>query len=373
MPKRFYNLYPELTHFDNLYRAFRKASRGKRGQIAVATFEFNLEGELFRLQAELENQTYLPGGYHSFYIRDPKRRLISAAPFRDRVVHHALCNLIEPLFERTFIGDSYANRVGKGTHKALDRAQSWARHYPFVLGCDIRQFFPSVDHALLRQILARKIGDEQVLWLCDQILASGASVLKDEYQMAYFPGDDLFAANRPRGLPIGNLTSQFWGNVFLNELDQFIKRELRVHAYCRYVDDFLLFSDDKRQLWAWKDALRKKLNSLRLSLHERSSTVYPVQNGIPFLGFRLYPDRRRLKRFNGVAFQRRFRRLQKQYGRGEISLERFDSAVQGWIAHARHGDTWGLRHSLLNVAIPPKLGNTPLCSPRNRGDVRGVV
>jgi len=356
MSRTYYDLYPALMHYDNLYQAYRKAAKGKRGQAAVAGFEFNLESNLFRLQAELESQRYQPGEYHSFYIRDPKRRLISAAPFGDRVVHHALCNLIEPIFERTFIGTSYANRKGKGTHKALDKAQAWAKHYPYVLQCDIRQYFPSIDHAALQQVLRRKIGDPQVLWLCDQIMAGGADVLKNEYQMVYFPGDDLFAADRPRGLPIGNLTSQFWGNVFLNELDQFIKRELRVSAYLRYVDDFLLFSNNKRQLWYWKDAVREKLHSLRLTLHERSSTVYPVSNGSPFLGFRLYPDRRKLKRFNGVAFHRRLKRLQKQYWGGEISLERYDSSVQGWVAHAQHGDTWGLRRSLLNVSIPPFSG-----------------
>ncbi len=347
MAKQYNNLYHTLTGFDNMHRAYRNAAKGKRGEPAAATFEFDLERNLFQLQLELETQTYSPGAYYSFYIRDPKLRLISAAPFRDRVVHHALCNLIDPLFERTFIGDSYANRVGKGTHAALDRAQALARRYPYVLQCDVKRFFPSVDHAILRSILARKIGDEQALWLCGQILDSGAGVLKDEYEMVYFPGDDLFAANRPRGLPIGNLTSQFWANVFLNELDQFVKRELRVKGFCRYVDDFLLFGESKRQLWAWKDAVREKLHSLRLTLHEGSSTVYPATNGIPFLGFRLYPTHRRLKRKNGVAFQRRLRRRMAQFARGEITFEQLTQSVQGWAAHAAHGNTYGLRRALL--------------------------
>ena len=168
MAKRFYDLYPQLTSFANLHLAYRQAAKGKRGQPEVAAFEYSLENNLFTLQAELQDQSYRPGAYRSFYIRDPKRRLISAAPFRDRVVHHALCNLIEPLFERTFIGDSYANRVGKGTHAALDRTQQFARRYCFCLQCDVRQFFPSVDHAVLAGILARKIGDAQALWLCGQ-------------------------------------------------------------------------------------------------------------------------------------------------------------------------------------------------------------
>jgi retron-type reverse transcriptase len=352
MAKQYDGLFGELTSFFNLFLAYRKAARGKRSQAAVAAFEFDLEGRLLQLQRELREQTYLPGPYRSFYIQEAKRRWVSAAPFRDRVVHHALCNVIEPLFERTFIGDSYANRVGKGTHRALDRAQHLAQGHRYVLQCDIVQFFPSVDHAILRSILARKIADAGVLWLIDGILASGEGVLAQEYELAYFPGDDLFAVQRPRGLPIGNLTSQFWANVYLNELDQFVKRELRCRAYVRYVDDFLLFGENKRQLWAWKDAVRRFLRGLRLLVHERQSTVYPVTNGIPFLGFRLYPTHRRLRRRNGVAFARRLRTWYGAVANGEMSVAELHAHVQGWIAHAEHGDTWGLRRALLSRPIP---------------------
>ena len=352
MAKQYTDLFDELTSFSNLFLAYRKAARGKRGQAAVAGFEFDLEGQLLQLQRELRGHTYRPGPYRSFYLREAKRRWVSAAPFRDRVVHHALCNAIEPLFERTFIGDSYANRVGKGTHRALDRAQQFARGHRHVLQCDIVQFFPSVDHAILRSILARKIADAEVLRLIERILASGEGVLAQEYDMVYFPGDDLFAAQRPRGLPIGNLTSQFWANVYLNELDQFVKRSLRCRAYLRYVDDFMLFADDKRLLWAWKEALRGFLQGLRLVMHERQSTVYPVHNGIPFLGFRLYATHRRLKRRNGVAFARRLRGWYGSVARGEMSVEQLHARVQGWIAHAEHGDTWGLRRALLAKPIP---------------------
>jgi len=347
MARTYDNLYSQLSSFDNLHLAYRQAAKGKRGQSLVASFEFRLEEELCALQDELLAGTYTPGPYHSFYIRDPKRRLISAAPFRDRVVHHALCNVIEPIFERTFIGDSYANRVGKGTHRALDRAQQFAQCYAHVLQCDVEQFFPSVDHGLLRAVLARKIADPQVMGLVDRILISGQGVLADEYTMTYFPGDDLFAVERPRGLPIGNLTSQFWANVYLNELDQFLKRELHCPAYLRYVDDFLLFSDDKRRLWRWRDAIIERLGSLRLTLHARESTVYPATNGIPYLGFRLYPDHRRLKRRNGVAFARRLRAWREEVMHGELALSEITPRVQGWVAHAAHGDTWGLRRSLL--------------------------
>ena len=196
--KRFDDLYPTVTSFENLWLAHRKAARGKRGQPAVAAFEFNLEDELCRLQDELSAETYRPGAYTSFYIRDPKRRLISAAPFRDRVVHHALCNVIEPLFERTFIGDSYANRVGKGTHWALDRAQAFARRYRYVLQCDVEQFFPSVDLTILRGVLARKIADVRVMGLVDRILEGGAGVLAPRMQAGAQREDDSPARPRSR-------------------------------------------------------------------------------------------------------------------------------------------------------------------------------
>ena len=169
-------MYSQLTSWENLLLAYRKASKGKRGQPNVASFEYDLEANLLNLQQELRSFAYRPGSYTSFYIHEPKRRLISAAPFRDRVVHHALCNLIEPVFERLFSADSYANRVGKGTHKALDRLQEFARRYRYVLQCDIRQFFPSVDHAILLAILARKIGDPQTLWFCDTIVTGWPAV-----------------------------------------------------------------------------------------------------------------------------------------------------------------------------------------------------
>ena len=165
--------------------------------------------------------------------------------------------------------------------------------------------------------------------------------------MVWFPGDDLLAAARPRGLPIGNLTSQFWANCYLNSLDQFIKRELRCLAYLRYVDDMLLFADDKGQLWEWRAAIIEFLAGLRLTLHENRAQPQPVAEGIPFLGFTVYPDHRRLKRCKGVAFQQHFKRLAAALAAGHLSFEELDAVVQGWVNHARTGDTWGLRRAVL--------------------------
>jgi len=352
--KTYRNLYPQLCAFENLYAAYRAARKGKRSRASVAAFEFDQESELARLQADLCEKRYQPGAYTSFYIKDPKRRLISAAPFRDRVVHHALCRVIEPIFEARFTRDSYACRVGKGTHAALDRCQQFARNHRYVLQCDVKQFFPSIDHAILRARLARWIADDDVLWLIDRILESGVGVLHEEYDMEWFPGDDLTAAWRPRGLPIGNLTSQFWANVYLDILDQYVKRELKVRAYVRYCDDFLLFADDKAQLHCWRRSIIDQLAGLRLRLHEGRAQVFPVTEGIPFLGFRVFPTHRRIKRRKGVAFGRRWRRLLQAYANGEIDRDRLNASLQGWIAHASHGDTYGLRRALIGSEVVPK-------------------
>ncbi|MFZ1404164.1 MAG: reverse transcriptase domain-containing protein [Anaerolineae bacterium] len=338
-------MFAEMYAWDNLLLAYRRAAKGKRGHPNVAAFEHDLEGNLYQLQAELRAMTYLPGAYVNFTIHEPKQRLISAAPFRDRVVHHALCNLIEPIYERSFVVNSYANRVGKGTHRALDRVQALARRYPYVWQCDVRQFFPSIDHTLLRDMLASKVADPQVRWLMDRILAGGAGVLRDAYDMQYFFGDDLFAPLRPRGLPVGNLTSQFWANVYLNGFDHFIVRQLRCRGYVRFVDDLLFFADDKPSLWAWQTAVVARLRTLRLTIHP-GSHPRPVGEGIPFLGFVVWPHRRRLKRRKVVAYRRVLRRLIADYRAGRLRLAQVSASVRGWVNHASHANTDGLRKAL---------------------------
>jgi RNA-directed DNA polymerase len=352
--KTYKRLYPRICEFENLYRAYRKARKGKRNRPDVAAFEFNLEFELPLLQEELVNETYRPSPYRHFTLYERKPRRISAAPFRDRVAHHALCRVIEPIWEARFIHDSYACRVGKGTHAALDRCTYFARRYRYVLRGDIVQFFPSVDHATLYDLLARRIACPPTLRLIERIIASGTGVHADNWKMQWFPGDDLFAASRPRGLPIGNQTSQFWANVFLHELDKFAKQTLRCPAYLRYCDDFALFADDKPTLHRWRQEIEEFLAPLRLQLHPLKSSVYPVTNGVPFLGFQVFPDYRRLRRDNGVYFERRLKRMMRRYAAGELSREKLEASVRGWIAHAAHGDTWHLRWSILRRFVIPR-------------------
>jgi retron-type reverse transcriptase len=343
--------FAQLCSWENLVLAWRAAARGKRGTASVASFEYRAEEQLFEIRERLLAGSYRPGAYVHFLIKDSKRRKISAIRFPDRVVHHALCAIIEPRFERLFIPDSYANRVAKGTHRAIDRLQGFARRYRFVLRADIVQHFASVDHAILLAILRRQIAENDVMALVEAIVSSGRGVLDDEYRYVRFAGDDLLAICRPRGLPIGNLTSQFWSNCYLHPFDQFVTRELGCRAYLRYVDDFALFSDDKRALWAWKTAIIESLATLRLVIHESRAQVLPVGAGIPWLGFVVHPTHRLVKARKVHPAHRRLRARLAAYHAGAISFAELDASIQGWINHVRHADSWGLRRHILETLV----------------------
>jgi len=342
--KTFKDLYPQITSFDNLLQAAGNARKGKRFQANVAAFDFRLEQNLFQLQEELQNKSYQPGAYRSFIIADPKERLISAAPYRDRVVHHALMNVTGPIFERTFIYDSYANRLGKGAHAAIVRFQQYAKRYPYVLKCDIRKFFPSIDHEILKEEIRWKIQCPDTLWLTDTIIDNSNP---QEEHCPYFPGDDLFTPRKRRhGLPIGNLTSQWWGNVYLNRFDHFIKEELRVPGYIRYVDDFVLFGPDKRQLKQWKKALENYLAGLRLVLHPNKTQIYPSDRGIPFLGFRVFPEYRMVRKQNTRRYRRHLRKKLARRAAGQLPPEKLEAGLNSWLGHIRFGQSGRLEYQI---------------------------
>ena len=344
--KKIMEIYEKIYDWDNLCLAYQNGSRGKRGRSEVAKFEYLLADNLLELQTELREKTYQPGRHVNFLVHEPKRRLISAAPFRDRLVHHALCNLTVPYFEKMFIADSYANRPGKGTHRAVDRCQQYARSNGYYLQGDLQQYFPSIDHAILLQTLRKMLpASEDMFELIGKILDARPAQLADEYQMVYFPGDDLFAAGRARGLPIGNLTSQWWANCYLNPLDHFVRRELGCKDYERYVDDFLLFSHSKSELWDWSAALIERAARLRVTLHPELFHPRPVTEGISFLGFVVFPDHRRLIRRKGIAYQRKLLAMVKTG-----TSEQIQASVRGWINHVRYADTYGLRRSVLKRA-----------------------
>ena len=213
MPRKERDLFDGIASFPALFSAARRAARGKRDKPGAAAFLANLEKEILRLERELESGRYRPGRYKTIEIFDPKHRIVSAAPFRDRVVHHALCAVCEPIFDRGFIHDSYANRKGKGTHRAIARYERFRDRFHHVLRCDIYRYFPAIDHEILKRDLRRRIACPRTLALASRIIDASNP---QEPVHAYFPGDDLFAPfGRPRGLPIGNLTSQVFANIYL--------------------------------------------------------------------------------------------------------------------------------------------------------------
>ena len=347
--KTYNRLFQRICSFENLLSAARKAQRSKRFQTDVARFNFHLEKEVYRLQTELQTQTYRPGAYHEFYVYKPKLRKISAAPYRDRVVHHALCNVVEPIFERTFIYDSYACRKGKGTHKAVDRFTEFSRKNAYVLKCDIKKYFPSIDHEILKSRFRRKIRDAGVLWLMDLIVESSNP---QEYIREYFQGDDLLTSlHRKRGIPIGNLTSQFFANIYLNGFDHFVKEDLKCRYYIRYVDDFVVLERDKARLHQVKAEMDTYLAQLRLKLHPHKCQVSPVKDGIDFLGYRIFPTHRQLRASSVRRARRRLHRLREDYERGDISWADVNHSVQSWLGHVKHADTYGLRRAIFSETV----------------------
>ena len=359
--KRLRDLWPQLIAFDNLWRAWRQARCGKSRSAGAVAFELNLERELLALQRELADGSYQPGAYRLFTLYERKPRLIAAAPFRDRVVHHAVMNVIEPPLDRTFIFDSYACRRGKGTHAAVDRYQRWAQRYPYVLKLDIQRYFPSIDHARLKAKLRRRIADPHIVALLDRIIDGSPDAATDIPPFGkggqggfsdpvYFPGDDLLTpTERRRGIPIGNLTSQFFANLYLDDLDHWLKEQRRVPAYLRYVDDMVLLADAKPDLHDHHAALAEFLNEERLRLHPRKAQVSRTGDGLNLLGYLVFPHRRRLRNDNGLRFRRRLRQFARAYAQGRLCLADINPSVQAWLGHARHADTFGLCQSIFNA------------------------
>ncbi|MBP0029939.1 RNA-directed DNA polymerase [Roseofilum sp. Guam] len=342
--KRYGYLGSDIVEFSNLLQAARQAQRGKRFKDSVLEFNYHLEQNLAQLKQELQNRTYEPGEYNTFYIMEPKKRMISAAPYRDRVVHHALCNVIVPLFDRSFISDSYANRVGFGTHRALKRFTKFARSHNYVLQCDIQKYFPSIDHEILKSLIRKKIKCPDTLWLIDTIIDHSN---EQPVAIHHFPGDDLLSPlARRRGLPIGNLTSQFFANIYLNGFDHFVKEQLRAKSYVRYVDDFALFSNDREFLREAREKIEEYLVQLRLKIHPIKSQMFSTRHGANFLGFRIFPDSIRVRNENLRRARRRWRTLQNDYAEGKIDMDSIQRSWQSWCAHLEYGDTWRLRQQI---------------------------
>ncbi len=363
MPKQHDGLYPAICGFRALHSAAKKAVPGKRKKPGAAGFFASLESELLRLSRELSEGTYRPGRYVEIIVKDPKERLVSAAPFRDRVVHHALYDVIQPIFEAGFIANSYANRTGKGTHAAIKAYEAYRDRYEHVLRCDIFRYFPSIDHEILKAEFRRRISCEKTLWLMDRIVFCSNP---QEPVHLHFPGDTLFTPfERRRGLPIGNLTSQFFANLYLDRFDHFVTEVLRA-PYLRYVDDFALFHDDPAVLADWRARMTRYLEGRRLKLHPRKTFIQPAAIQAIFLGFSLEGyGPRRLPEASVRRFRNRLRGLRDGCRAGSVSQDKIDNRVCAWIAHADHAKTWRLRHAIFkgsrfDPAVPLKPERPPV-------------
>jgi retron-type reverse transcriptase len=287
MPKRFGRLYEQICTPEALYAAYLTGRKGKRSSLSVAHFECNLGAELTRLHNELASNTYKPKPYRRFWVYEPKPRIIAAPAFRDVVVQHAIYKLIYPIFDKTFIHDSYGCRVGKGTHRAADQAQQFLRQSvlgSYTLQLDIKKFYYSIDRTILMQQIEKKIKDPRMLQLLE-------AFIQDE-------GD--------KGVPIGNLLSQLFALVYLNPLDHYIKRELKVQRYVRYVDDFVIFGVSKEEAAQLRDTIAAWLHE-NLGLELSRWTIQPVSRGINFVGFRTYRATRTIRRHSLHNFGRALR------------------------------------------------------------------
>jgi len=297
--KRAGRLMERVVDCDNLREAYVRAARGKRAKRDARAFADRLDDNLLELAGELSEGTYTVGPYHRFTIHDPKERLITAPCFRDRVVHHALMRVCDPVFERFLIFDTYACRVGKGREAAVARASEFARRHPWFLKMDICRYFDSIPHATLLALLARKFKDRRLLGIFDRIVASAESS----------PG---------RGIPIGSLTSQHFANFYLGWLDRYVKETLRIQGYVRYMDDFVVWGDDRGELRSARDRIATFLErELSLSL-KLEPYINRVVRGMDFLGCRVGPGVVRLNRRSRVRFGVRLRALDRLYAEGGI-------------------------------------------------------
>lgn len=323
--KKHKNLLEKTAEFENLYNAYLKARRGKNEIKEVASFTYALENELFNLQDELVNGTYKTGKYHNFVLYEPKKRLISALPFRDRIVHHAVCNVISPIFETTFIHDSYACRKNKGTHKGIARLQKFIAKTPsfYCLKCDVSKYFQSVDNAVLKQLLRKKIADKKMLDVLDGII-------------------DSFA----EGIPIGNLTSQLFANIFLTDLDNYAKHALKAEYYIRYMDDFIILDSSKKNLHEMKSKIALFLASMNLQLHPKKAVIFPAKQGIDFLGYVVYEHHKKARKSTVKRFIKRVKQKISQYNAHSISFEKLLESFNSWNAYLGHADTFSLKKSI---------------------------
>ncbi|MBI4147525.1 hypothetical protein HY494_02635 [Candidatus Woesearchaeota archaeon] len=345
--KTYTKLYNKICSPDNLELAYRKARNRKSSRPDVQEFELKLEENLKKIQHELITETYLPLPLKTFILRDPKTRKISKSDFKDRVVHHAVCNLIEPIFEKRFIHDSYANRKRKGTSGIVKRFNQFKRKVSkngtkiredynnnyvrgYILKADIRKYFDTVDHGVLVQILSKKICDQKVIKLIEKILANHKT------------------PHLGKGMPLGNLTSQFFANIYLNELDMFVKHHLKAKYYLRYVDDFVIFHKNRETLQDYQEKINIFLKrNLLLELHPQKSRIKPLSRGLDFVGYRIFYHYILLRKRNRQKIEKKLNEIEELYKDKVISKETIEQTLNGWLGYMNGSNTHHLQQKML--------------------------
>lgn len=322
---------------ENLFWAWDEFKRGKRQKSDVQRFEFNLENNLFKLHQELENKLWNPDLYVSFFLRDPKLRKIHKASVRDRVLNQAVFRILYQIFDRNFIFDSYSCRLKKGTHGAVSRLQEFFRKASknntktcFILKCDIKKFFNSIDQDILFSLIKRKIKDTNVVWLVEKIIRS-------------------FSATFDKGLPLGNVTSQLFSNIYLNELDQFAKHCLKIKHYIRYCDDFVVLNEDKGYLTSIVSDIARFLKSkLKLSLHQDKIEIRKYYQGIDFLGYVSFPYHRVLRKKTKKRMLKRIKEKIEKIKEKEM-FDSFNQTVQSYFGILKHCEGYKIKKEIENI------------------------
>lgn len=348
------DIYDKICDYEELYQSHIEARKGKRYRDDILVFTDRLEENLIELQNELIWQSYEVGAYRPFYVREPKLRLVMALQYRDRVVQWAIYKQLYPFYDKTFIEDSYACRRGKGTHKAADRLQYWLRQVSrkpgdwYYLKLDISKYFYRVDHLVLLDILRRRIKDQRLMELLSRIINSEDT--RFGLPAGFSPEEcteDMWLADV--GMPIGNLTSQLFANIYLNELDQLCKHELRLHYYIRYMDDVIILSNRKRELAETKDIIENFLHdNLHLDLNQKTA-IRPVWTGIDFVGFRIWATHKKLKKQTARRMIRNVKRLCEAVQNGKTSKEELLRVAASYNGILGHCNSYGLRNKLNDI------------------------
>lgn len=345
------HMYKKLISYEHLLTAYKKAKRSKQNCGYVCEFDFYLEEQIEKLHKELRNKTYLPSPYSYFIITEPKTRHVAAPAFRDRVVQHALVSLIEPLFEPCFIEDSYACRKEKGTHYGMRRLkrslQAIRSKYGknqriFVLQSDIKSYFSSIHWDVLLGLIYKKVECPDTREVIKNIICT--NVVGDNRFGATRLPEEVVSQQHRRGLPIGNLTSQLFANIYLNQLDHFVKEELGMRWYGRYMDDFYILHPDPEVLKVTQQRIKEFLEQkLYLTLHPHKTIIQGVELGVPFVGYRVFHDHVLVRGKTLLRFERGYRKKLEKYRKGEMSVEEILAVQQSIRGHLSHCNSRGLK------------------------------